>query len=248
MTAETGKLTLRTIACTPPSSALLVPVSDFPASKDDASVLFVRQLSAALRMQFALDSELFFHVPNLARGGANKILSAHGREWAPRQGLGVWPSRGAPKPWTKEEFMSLDAGQQPRPIMDNVFQVSKKEAIREADESMRGFGSMIEFLVPFGDRDFFKRSKELLFPKLDDPMFRVFKFYIPMLDAEAVGAATGFLLERWMCGARAMIRESPDDKGFLVVSLAPLGQVLESIGAISPRDPQGEWTIPEPRR
>jgi len=244
--SESDAFSIRVLPCAEPAEAVLVPFSAFPPPQHEREVRvdFVHRLGAALRSRWSLESEMFLYIPRLNRGGGNAMLAARAKDWSPKQGLGVWPSREPPKLWTKEEFMDLNLGQQLRPLMDTVFHITRKAAQREVAESLRGLGSLLEFLLPAGDTDFFKRSKNLLQPTLKEPAFQSYKLLVPLLDAAAIDGATFDQLSRWMCGARAYVWESDEDHGTLVLSLAPLAAVLESLGARRLPESPGEWLVP----
>ncbi|HUA17666.1 MAG TPA: hypothetical protein VMB25_02910 [Bryobacteraceae bacterium] len=247
--SETGGFSIRELPCAAPAEAVLIPFSAYPAPRGELETHgdFVHRLVATLRSRWSLESEMFLYIPRLNRGGGNRTLAAHAQAWSPRQGLGVWPSREPPKLWTKEEFMALDPGQAPRPLRDTVFHITRKGAQREVADSLRGLGSLLEFLLPAGDADFFKRSKTLLQPMLKDPAFQMFKLQVPLLDAAAIAGAAFDQLSRWLCGARAYIWESEEDHGTLVLSLAPLPAILESLGARRRPEAPGEWLVPAAR-
>jgi len=244
--SESNAFSIRALPCAAPAEAVLIPFSAFPAPRNELETRgdFVQRLVAALRSRGTLESELFLYVPRLHRGGANQKVAAHAQDWSPKQGLGVWPSREPPKLWTKEEFMALNPGDQLRPLMDLVFHITRKTAQREVTESLRGLGAMLEFLMPAGDADFFKRSKNLLQPMLKEPVFQSFKLLVPLLDAAAIEGAEFDQLSRWLCGARAYVWESDGDHGTLILSLAPLAPLLESLGARRLPDAPGEWRVP----
>lgn len=244
--SESNGFSIRKLLCAEPAEAVLIPFSAFPPSPHEREVRvdFMQRLVAALRSRWSLDSEMFLYIPRLNRGGGNAMLAAHAQQWSPKQGLGVWPNRESPKLWTKEEFMALNAGDQLRPLMDTVFHITRKAAQREVAESLRGLGAMLEFLLPAGDTEFFKRSKTLLSPMLKEPAFQVFKLQVPLLDAAAIGGAAFDQLSRWLCGARAYIWESEEDHGTVVLSLAPLAAILESLGARRLAEAPGEWLVP----
>jgi len=244
-TSESSAFSIRMLPCAAPAEAVLIPVSVFPPPphERDTRAGFVRGLVDAMRVRWTLEPEMFLYLPRLNRGGGNAILAAHAQDWSPKQGLGVWPGREPPKLWTKEEFMALDPGQQLRPLMDMVFHITRKSAQRAVDESLRGLGSMLEFLMPAGDKDLFKRSKNLLEPMLKDPAFQSFKLLVPLFDAKAIGGAAFDQLSHWLCGARAYVWESEEDHGIVVLSLAPLAGILESLGARRLPDSPGEWQV-----
>jgi hypothetical protein len=244
--SESSGFSIRILHCPEPAEAVLIPFSAFPAPPHELETRcdFVNRLTATLRSRWSLESEMFLYIPRLNRGGGNQKVAAHAQAWSPKQGLGVWPSREPPKLWTKEEFMDLNLGQQLRPMMDTVFHITRKAAQREVAESLRGLGALLEFLLPAGDQDFFKRSSSLLFPMLKDPAFQMFKLQVPLLDGAAIGGARFDQLSRWLCGARAYVWESEEDHGTLVLSLAPLAPVLESLGARRLAEAPGEWRVP----
>jgi hypothetical protein len=231
----------RPLVCPPPAQAFLLPVSGFPVPPDELAKLgaAVRRIVSSAGLRWKLSAEVFIRLSQLNAEGVER-LSSNARTWRPQPGLGVWPSRGPERMWTKEEFTSLDVEDKPRIAMEHMFHVSSAVQT-DVLKALSGSGAIGEFLVPGGAKIFLARARELYQPMQTQEAFRAFKMYVPLLDEAGIAGASYDGLRIWLCGAKVCLRESAEHKGLLMVSLEPLTALLEEIGAR--REPDGDWLI-----
>lgn len=238
-----GMMTLEPLEAPAPWEAYRARVSAFPAPEAElASVRrFWQALSAAAVGAWKLSAEVFLQFAQLHLGDVYCRLSAHGREWIPETGLGVWPDREAPHLWTAKEFLDLAPGSAPV-LMYQLLRVTTGPQEREkARDTMLGFGTVLEVLGADGSEAFLKKGKETFLPGITDPIFRVYPFYVALLEASTVRNAKAGDLEKWLCGAKVYVRESAEDQGVMIVSREPLGPVLQKLGG---KRQAANWEMP----
>jgi hypothetical protein len=187
--------------------------------------------------------ETFIQFTQLHLGDGAKRLSSRGREWLPRQGLGVWPDREPPHGWTIEELQDLLPNEKVRSLMDIVLRITSPGKQHEARDVMLGLGTVLQFVVP--DKEaFLSTARNLLLPPITDPSYTVFPFYVPLLRGASITGARPDQLDTWMCGAHALLRESAEDQGILVLSTKSLDDILLQAGAIRTSSQGDEWSVP----
>jgi hypothetical protein len=224
----------------------MLPVSAFPMSESESVSVgrFLAAFSVSAAAHFGLVAEVFIHLSYLQhKDGSAVRFSAHGREWFPRMGLGVWPDRPAPTIWTPKDFANLVPGEKLRTLRNHVFQITRSpEAREEARHTMLGWGSVIQIMLPATEKRFFDNTRALLLPRITDPCFNCFPYYLPLLERKSLGVHTE-ALESWICGASIYLRESPEDTGVLIVSRVSLQPILETLGAELQDHNQLVWSV-----
>ncbi len=225
-----GRLSLETLEAPAEWEAFRLPVSGFPLPEEEASALrrFWQSLSGAAVKAWKLSTGVFLQFAQLQTGDVWRRLSDHGREWKPEIGLGVWPDRPAPHLWTEKEFLDLVPGSSPV-LMYQVFRVTT-QAQAQARDVMLGFGTVMEVLSAEPAESFLKRGMDVFLPGIEDPMFRVYPFYVPLLEAGTLRKAKTADLEKWFCGATIYLRESVEDGAVVIASRQPLGPILRQLG------------------
>jgi len=202
----------------------LVAVERFPIQLEVRGLVrdFIDRLTALVCLREKLAPECFLQYNQLHHENGPRRLSENGKAWMPQLGLGVWPDREPPALWTAEEFRELAPGEMIRPLMHQVFRITATAARRDALNAMFGTGVGLEMLVRQGDQELIQRTTQLLLPGIEEPSFRAFEFYVPLLEGKSLEDVDEAVLDDWLCGAQVYIRESPEDSGVLIVSSFPL--------------------------
>jgi hypothetical protein len=224
--------------------AAVIPLSTFPAPEEELAVVrgFLGNLVRLLVDRHHGSLDTFLQLTQLHLGDGSQRVSAHGREWMPSMGLGVWPDRDAPHGWTNDELQSLVPGETLRPMMDIVLRVGVQNKGNDARDVMLGLGTVLQFVVSDPDQ-FLRAARALLWPPIKDPSYTAFPFYVPLFELRAVSGASESDLEKWLCGARAVIRESPEDSGILIVSDESLDAALRQAGAAPVEGSTDDWAV-----
>ncbi len=235
--------TLEALEAPAPWQAWLAPAGEHPMAEAAAKPLriVVERVADALVAQYPLKLEVFLQINELHLGEGSDIVQDQAIEWMPSTGLGIFPDRDPPKPWTREDFEELEVGQTVRPLMHQVLRLGGEPAARRAARSvMLGKGSYLELMVEQDGDAMIARFQAALEHKLVDRMFKGFSLLCPLLDAAGVAGAKAEELDTWLAGARLYARDSSEDKGLLLLSKQPLEDVFSAIGG---RSEKGGWSF-----
>lgn len=245
--AEQRAVTLKGLRLEAPWEALLLPVSGFPVPADERSTLqsFVGLFSQAITPATGFSAEVFIQFNQLHVEDGGSCLSAHGQDWMPQLGLGVWPEREPPTLWGKEDFEILPVGARPRPLSYQLFRITAPQPARlEARGVMLGRGTIIQVIIEDPAEMFFEKTKAFLLPLLKERAFRSLPFYLPLVEGKSAASAACEQLDTWLSGASAYIRESVEDGGLLIVCRQRLAPVLEKLGGRFDPGPEPMWQVP----
>lgn len=173
------------------------------------------------------------------------LFSDHAREWIPEMGLGVWPSRPAPRMWKMEDIEDMDPEKGMGTVMHSLFRVTADEKARlNAMSVMLGTGSSLQILSAVENKILLRDLKEAFLGFIQDRVFRIFPWYIPLLERANCGAAPEPFLTIIMRDISLYIRESPEDQGVLILSVQPLTALLAQLGYKQiENDNSPKWTL-----
>jgi len=237
---------LAPVAAPSPWQAAVLPLSSFPVP--EAELGPVRILLQKLVRAFATEGstlETFVDFANLHLADGAAHLSKHGRHWIPAMGMGVWPDREPPTGWTVEDFQQMVPGEKLRPLINIALRITgPAEARHHARDILLGRGVIVHMLTDSGGDQMIETARNLLLPPIKDPSMTGFPFYIPLLEAKSIGAATAPRLDAWCCGAHTYIRESVEDRGILILSRS-LEDILRGLGCVLSSAEPREWQVPE---
>jgi len=226
------RIVLRAVKAAAPWEAYLLPVSGFGIPEEELIPVkaFLQQLTATLLQDGSLSLEVFIQLMQLHWGGGPERLAAHGREWLPMLGLGVWPDREPPRFWTMEDFKNVTPGEKPRTLMDQIFRISTTiEARLDACSVLLGLGTIVQMMTVDSSDVFLERARSVLLSPITDPSYTCFPFYLPLLEAKSIASHSAEEIETWLCGASVYVRESKQDNGILIVSRDPLRGILNEL-------------------
>ena len=245
--ASIHSVSLRRLRCAAPSEAVLIACSGFPIPESERAALLrcAISVSTALSVPSKTHSHIFLHISPDKNPKAAQMIAPHARRWRPEFGFGVWPARKPPTMWTKEDFENLEPGQQLRPLVEIAVRIgANADAGEDARSVMFGTGAVIEVQSRDDCSVFLRRASDLLLPTIQEPLFRSYPFYLPLLAAAAVEGASFERLETWLCGATSYIAESIEDRGVLVLSLHSLTPALDQLRAEPDPQTPGVYHIP----
>jgi hypothetical protein len=185
----------------------------------------------------------FVQFNQLSYGDASMILAERAPQWGLDWGLGYWPEREPPTLWTRADFENLDVGERPRPLMNQVFGLTKgPEAVLQAAEALLGFGPVILTLSEDPVEKVKQRATALFRPLIRERSLKNFAYYFPLLVAATFAPKDGAFREEWACGISFYLRESPEENGIFIASRRPLERVWQATGAVESEP--GVWTWP----
>ena len=84
---------------------------------------------------------------------------------------------------------------------------------------------------------------KVLLPPIEEEGLKAFPLYVPLLTAASLSASAE-QLDTWLGAVDVYLRESPQDKGLLIVSRQPLEKKLLAAGIDVPRPLRDEAARP----
>jgi hypothetical protein len=247
MAAET--ISIEPMPVPAPCTAVLWRTGKFPAPEADRILLraFLHRLSDVISARLHFTPQVFLQLEFLANG--RDIYDRNAAAWRPKAGLGVWPNRPPPELWKSTDIFKMAAEYKRtgrmRPLMYRVLQIQGDPVPRaQAQLLMLGTGTVLSIWIPGGAEDFLLRTKNEFLKTIQSPNFRIFPFYVPLLDIQLLRDRKPGELDRWLCGDVVYLRESPTDNAIILVATMPLAPLLEEAGAKI--RPGGEgWVLEE---
>ena len=235
------KVTFRGISAPEPWRVFLLPVSGFPLKVPEFGLVrrYLGMIATVLEKEHGLKQEVLQQMWKLAPESGAGLVSSHAKLWKPQIGLGIWPDREPPTSWSQATMQDAAAaalrGDEPTKPYYNLLRMTCDPATRtSAAATMCGYGTQIQTFSRIDSDELLKRSKETYLPSIRDDRFKNERFYMPLLDARTVASA-GYAerLEASLCGIDFYLRESPEDKGILMITKMPFDPLLASVRALS---------------
>lgn len=159
-----------------------------------------------------LQQEVLLQFDRFDPGRDVPLLQRNAREWMPEIGLGIWPHRGSPTLWTKDEFEETPI-EKLRPLMHKVFRIQPDRlAAASAWQDYLGSGTLLRIAVNDSSQ-FYQKTMDYLQSNIIEPALKSFPLYAPLLEGAALKGVDGKQIAQWLCGADAYVRESREDNG-----------------------------------
>jgi len=241
------QLTLRALPSPDRWSLYVLPYPRaFPLEEDERLVVrpWVRRVLDSAALEFPghhLAGVIQYN--QLTYGDASMILAEQAPQWGFDWGLGYWPEREPPTLWTQADFENLDVGEKPRPMMNQVFGVTKgPAAVLLAADALLGLGPVIVTLSEDPVEKVKQRATALFQPLIRDMSLKNFSYYFPLLATTTFAPKEGSFLDEWACGISFYLRESPEENGIFIASRRPLDRVWQATGGV--QSEPGVWTWP----
>lgn len=241
---EHSQLTLEHLPSQSEWSIFRIPCVDFPGSAESVHILrrFYLTLDNHVRTKHPHVSA-FLQYNQLHLGGAGTLLAERGKDWMPSWGLGYEPHKPPPTLWTRDEFLNLDVGEMPRPMMHQLFQITTGETqIVKAAGELGGLGSLLLTRAPNPIADVLRQSKARFQPLIHEMSLKNFAWYLPLFDLNALQTAANDAMREWACGLTFYLRESPEDKGVIVAVVEQVDSLFKAIGAKQENKQLWSWT------
>lgn len=208
-----------------PSPRGLRPDSYDPARR------FLQELVSWYTVRRGCHHESFLHIDKSADKSASRAFSIHARHWVPETGLGVWPHRPAPRMRRLEDLEELDPSAGMPPLLNSLFRITASANTRlDAMTTMTGTGCALQLVSNIEGPVLLCDLKELFLSFIQDRVFRIFPWYVPLIEKSVLADPIAPLALSAMRGISLYIRESAEDGGILIVSAEPLADVLLHLG------------------
>lgn len=206
------------------------PIGLRPDSYDEVR-RFLHELVVHFTARLGCNHESFLQIGRARDENGVRLFSDNARKWIPETGLGVWPHRAAPRTWKMEDVEEIDADTDMPPLLHSVFRVTADANARlDAMTTMAGTGCGLQLVSRMESTTLLRNLRELFLGFIQDRVFRIFPWYVPLVEKPALAEPMEAMTIDAMGGVTLYIRESPEDGGILIVSAEPLAGILEQIG------------------
>jgi hypothetical protein len=201
-----------------------------PDSYDPARK-FLEELVSWHTVRRGYHHESFLHIDKSTDKSATRAFSIHARHWIPETGLGVWPHRPAPRMRKLEDLEDLDPSSGMPPLLNSLFRVTAPANARfDAMSIMTGTGCSLQLVSNIEGPVLLRGLKEIFLGFIQDRVFRIFPWYVPLMEKSVLAEPIAPLALSVMRGISLYIRESAEDGGILIISAEPLAGVLPHLG------------------
>jgi hypothetical protein len=95
---------------------------------------------------------------------------------------------------------------------------------------MAGTGSGLQIISHLDSAKLLRDMKEVFLGFIQDRVFRIFPWYVPLIDNAVLAEPIEALAADAMRGITLYIRESQDDGGILILSIEPLEDIFALLG------------------
>lgn len=210
----------------------LIPAPIGLRSDSYASVrLFLEALVLHFTFRLGCEHESFIQMRRTGNREASYLFADHAGGWIPEMGLGVWPHRPAPRLWKIDDFENMDRDTGMPTILHSLYRVTAEGNARlNAMTTMAGTGCGLQLVTGTKSAEVLRGLTELFLGFIQDRVFRIFPWYVPLLDKTAIIEPLDPLTIRAMQNVSLYIRESPEDAGILIVSAEPLTEIISQLG------------------
>jgi len=207
--------------------------------------LFLEELVSYFTARLDCSHESFIQMGKTRDQAATRLFSDHARDWIPETGLGVWPNRPAPRMWKMEDLEDMDQTSGMPTLLHSLFRVTAGGNARlNAMTVMAGTGCGLQLVSRADGAVLLRNLKELFLGFIEDRVFRIFPWYVPLLDKAALMEPLASLTVQAMQGSSLYIRESPEDGGILIVSAQPLTEIVAQMRCEQVEyEPMPKWKL-----
>jgi hypothetical protein len=232
-TQKEKEFAVRVLQAPTPWSAFVIELSGFPLPEPERALLepLLGRMVESAAKRWRLQSEVFLELEQMKGLECRYTVADNGKAWLPEVGLGVWPDRDPPAPWTREEIENLRPGEKMRELLCEVFRISTSQEQRiKARNAILKVGAVVEILTADATEDLLGKLKPVYLDFIKARSHRCFPYYIPLLEGRAFENMTADQLNHWCPGISVYVRESFQDQGVLVASPLPILDLVKELG------------------
>ena len=197
----------------------------------DAVRRFLEELVSYFTARAGCYHESFLQIGKASEKAATRLFSLNAGKWIPEAGLGVWPHRPAPRMWKMEDMEDMDMSSGAPTLLHSLFRVTADGNARlNAMTTVAGTGCGLQLVSQVEGGVLLRNLKELFLAFIEDRVFRIFPWYVPLMEKAVLVEPVEPLAVNAMRDISLYIRESPEDGGILVVSGEPLTEIFAQLG------------------
>lgn len=206
------------------------PLGLRPDSYDPERV-FLLELVSYFTSRLDCHHESFIQIGQAREQATTHLFAENARIWMPETGLGVWPHRPAPRMWKAEDMENIESASGSGPLLNSLFRVTADGKARlSAMTTMAGTGSGLQIISHLDSTKLLNDMKEVFLGFIQDRVFRIFPWYVPLIEKAMLAEPIELLAADAMRGVTLYIRESQEDDGILILSIEPLDDILVRAG------------------
>lgn len=196
----------------------------------DAVRVFLEDLVSYFTARLGCSHESFVQIGKRDQI-ATRLFAQNARKWIPETGLGVWPHRPAPRMLKAEDLEELNPNSGMPTLLHSLFRVTADANARlSAMTTMAGTGCGLQLISHTESAALLRDLKELFLGSIQDRVFRIFPWYVPLIEKAVLVEPMEPLAASAMRGISLYIRESPEDGGILIISPLPLSDIFTQLG------------------
>jgi len=217
-------------------SACWIETGEYPLAHEFRSKYagpFLRSVQAIFS-KLELKPECYLQVSFLHHQDQWIPLQQSAAKLMPKQGLGVHPD-DPPHQFTTADLEALDPRKPFKSFIDVVLQMSKADlpSLPEAFAPHWGLGSTMFLGVNPAKQDAMDVMSRETCGFIQDPSFRIFPFYVPLLHGQNFGmVGTDPRLQAALDGLEFYCREAPPQHGIFLLAAGSISDVLDRAGLL----------------
>jgi hypothetical protein len=208
---------------------------------------FLLELVSYFTVRLGCSHESFIQMSHVREQETTHLFADHARNWIPETVLGVWTHRPAPRMRRMEDMEDIESATGMPPVLHSVFRVTADANARlDAMTTMAGTGCGLQLVSHVDSLVLLQDLKELFLSFIQDRVFRIFPWYVPLIEKAALIESMEPLASSTLRGISLYIRESPEDGGILIVSAQPLAEIFAQLGRKQmEHEMKPTWTLAE---
>lgn len=130
-----------------------------------------------------------------------------------------------------EDMEDIEPGASMPMRLHSVFRITANDNARlDAMTKMAGTGCGLQLVSNAESVVLLRNLKDTFLGFIKDRVFRIFPWYVPLLEKAVLKEPMKQLAVEAMQGISLYIRESPEDGGILIVSAEPLTEIFSQLG------------------
>lgn len=189
------------------------------------------ELVSYFTSRLGCNHESFIQIGQAREQATTHLFSENARNWVPETGLGVWPHRPAPRMWKMEDMENIESATGTGSLLNSVFRVTADANARlGAMTTMAGTGSGLQIISHRDSAKLLRDMKEVFLGFIQDRVFRIFPWYVPLIEKAVLAEPIEPLAADAMRGITLYIRESQEDGGILILSIETLEDIFALLG------------------
>jgi hypothetical protein len=197
----------------------------------DMARKFLEELVSYFTARLGYHHESFIQVGRGRGATAMRLFSTNAPKWTPETGLGVWPHRPAPRMMKLEDMENIESASSMPTVLHSAFRVTANATARlDAMATMTGTGCGLQLVSQVEGATLLRNLKELFLGFIEDRVYRIFPWYVPLIEKAALAEPIELLTISAMRNIPLYLRESPEDGGILIVSTQPLDEIFAQLG------------------